>query len=165
MPGSVSDRSPGGGVEASSSRVEQRQVALARERGEHRLARRDALALDVGEEIRTVWIAVAELADVGREPLEQHVEVAGGPERAAEPAELGTEAVCPLPIDEPPGGPQVGPELPGRDAQLVEILDVDAEPRARVVGKEPPELLLERQPERLERRRALRRSPWARSRP
>ena len=91
---------------------------------------------------------------VGHEPLHQHVEVARGPERAAEPADLVTERLRPRRLEKRPPRPEEGAQTPGGHAELMEVLRVRAEPDARVVEQQAPRLLAERDPEGGARRRS-----------
>ena len=75
---------------------------------------------------------------------------------AAEPAELLAERLGPLAIDERARRAEKCPQPPGRDAELMQVLRIVAAPGTRVVGEQRPVVGVERDPERLARRRVLR---------
>ena len=123
-----------------------------------RLARRGALLLEQGGEARRRSALVGlQVVDLLAEPLQEDVEVADGPERAAEPGQLGSEGVGPRRVEERRGGAQNRPQAPRGHARLVELLGVLAEPRAGVVGDQLAGLQRDHRPHVLERRRPARR--------
>ena len=75
---------------------------------------------------------------------------------AAEPAELLAQRLGPVVVDERARRAEECPQPPRRDAELVQVLRVVAAAGARVVREQRPVLGLERDPERLARRRVLR---------
>ena len=145
--------------------VEQREVAIAPQRLGDIPVGVGAVGLEPGEQARCRLGVVSERRHLGAQPLEHHVEVARRPEMAAEPAELLAERLGPLAIDERAGRAEKCPQPPGRDAELMQVLGIVAAAGAGVVGEQRPVVGVERDPERLARRRVLRRASAVRGVP
>ena len=117
--------------------VEQHGVAVAAHRREQLVARLVALdAQAIEEAIGGLAIPTRQLRDAGFEALEEHVGVADGAERAAEPAELVAQRLGPGLVDEGAERPQMGPQATRRDAGLVHVLGVVPPADAGVVADE-----------------------------
>ena len=154
------ERRLGSGLEP----VEQREVAIAPQRLDDIPIGVGAVVLEPREQACRRLCVVSERRHLCPQPVEHHVEVARRPEMAAEPAELLPERLGPLAIDERARRAEKCPQPPGRDAELMQVLRIVAAAGTRVVGEERPVVGLERDPERLARRRVLRQLGRSRAR-
>ena len=136
--------------------IEQRQVAILGERCDRRPTRLLVLALERLDEPAEL-VGPVERLDLSPDVLEQDVEVAGRPERGAEPAELVAQLGGPVGVEQRPRGAQECARPPGRDPQLMEVLGVVAEARARIVREQALVLLRERGAEHFDGRCVRRR--------
>ena len=133
----------GDGRERVLERVEKREVACACERGEETTPRRPARAVECPHELASFRRVTAESAHLGVQVLDQDVEVAHGSERTAQPAQLGAERPGRLLVEEIAACAQKCPQPPGRDAELMQLLGVGAEPRSGIVREQLLRLLAE----------------------
>ena len=96
-----------------------------------------------------------EVLELAAQPLEQHVEVANGPERVREPGELGAERLRPVRVEQGLRGAEDGAQAPRGDAGLVQLLRIAPEPGAGVMGEQLGDLARQHGAHVLERRRPL----------
>ncbi len=96
-----------------------------------------------------------EVVRVAAKMVEEHVQVADVSERRAEPAELRAQRLRPFFVEQRRAGLQERAQSPRRDAHLVQLLRVTAEPRTRIVRDDGAILSLERRLVVLGRRRVL----------
>ena len=115
------------------------------------------LTREPGQELPAGRRVLTERLDLAAQALEQDVEVTDGTERAAEPAELLSKRLRPLGVEQVVSGAEEGAESPRRHPHLVQLLDVGAEPRARVVREDERSLLAQAGAERRGRGSVLRR--------
>ncbi len=132
--------------------IEQREIALLRQRLDHGGSRLSPPSLETLHEAACRSSLVAQSGDLTSNPFDEHVEIAGRPERRAQPPELASQLVRPLLVDERPCRPQECASPARRDPHLVKILGIRAEPSPRIVGQELRTLLLERSCQDLLRR-------------
>ena len=146
-PSSLSSSSKYRVLPIASSSAARASVALGREPGPKAAEGAGVVAL--------------EGARLGVQMLEENVEIANRAEQPAQPGQLAPQRLRPVGGDEPACRAQQGTRAPGRDAQLVQRLDVLAEPDAGVV-REHRLVLLDKQPRaggRAGRRPRPRRAP------
>ncbi len=124
--------------------VEQREVPRAAERAHQPTARRRALTAERAEDRLPTVPVLPETGGFDTETRREDVEVAHRAEDTAEPAELRPQIVRPGRVEQPAGRTEERPRPTRRDAQLMEALRVDAEPRSRIVREEAAVLRAER---------------------
>ncbi len=144
-------------LEIGREPVEQSKVPTAAERLEHHHAILAALPFELRKDRLTARNIGVQTRDGLPEMLEQHVQVARGAERTAEPPQLFAERLEMTP-GERAGCTDERTRSPGCYAEAMKILGVVSETDAGVEGLELPELAAEQKAQVLDRRRGSWRS-------